>query len=43
MAFQNYFEVGRMGIEHVDFARKGLIGPGEMMIGADSTLVHMVR
>ena len=39
----NYFEVGRMGIEHVILPEKGLIGPGEMMIGADSTLVHMVR
>ena len=32
----NYFEVGRMGIEHVILPEKGLIGPGEMMIGADS-------
>ena len=32
----NYFEVGRMGIEHVILPEKGLIGPGEMIIGADS-------
>ena len=31
-----YFEVGRMGIEHVLLPEQGLIGPGEMIIGADS-------
>ena len=39
----NYFEVGRMGIEHVILPEKGLIGPGEMIIGADShlSLIHI--
>ena len=32
----HYFEVGRMGIEHVLLPEQGLIGPGEMIIGADS-------
>ena len=32
----NYFEVGRMGIEHVLLPEKGLIYPGDLVIGADS-------
>lgn len=32
----HYFEVGRMGIEHVILPEKGLVAPGEMIIGADS-------
>lgn len=32
----HYFEVGRMGIEHVLLPEQGLIAPGEMIIGADS-------
>ncbi len=32
----NYFEVGRMGIEHVLLPEAGLIAPGELVIGADS-------
>ena len=32
----NYFEVGRMGIEHVILPEKGLVAPGEVIIGADS-------
>ena len=39
----NYFEVGRMGIEHVILPEKGLIGPGEMMTVLTPTLVHMVQ
>jgi 3-isopropylmalate/(R)-2-methylmalate dehydratase large subunit len=31
-----YFEVGRMGIEHVLLPEVGLIAPGEAIIGADS-------
>lgn len=31
-----YFEVGRMGIEHVILPEKGLVLPGELIIGADS-------
>lgn len=33
---KHYFEVGRMGIEHVLLPEKGLTAPGEVIIGADS-------
>ena len=33
---KHYFEVGRMGIEHVLLPEKGLILPGQAIIGADS-------
>lgn len=33
---KNYFEQGRMGIEHVILPEKGLVSPGKMIIGADS-------
>jgi 3-isopropylmalate/(R)-2-methylmalate dehydratase large subunit len=33
---ENYFEVGCMGIEHVLLPEKGLVGPGDLVIGADS-------
>jgi len=32
----HYFEVGRMGIEHVLLPEEGLVVPGEVIIGADS-------
>ncbi|MBP2627173.1 MAG: dmdA [Firmicutes bacterium] len=32
----HYFEVGRMGIEHVLLPEAGLVAPGEVIIGADS-------
>lgn len=32
----NYFEVGRMGIEHCLLPEEGLVGPGDVVIGADS-------
>ncbi len=32
----NYFEIGRVGIEHVILPEKGLVGPGMLTIGADS-------
>jgi 3-isopropylmalate/(R)-2-methylmalate dehydratase large subunit len=32
----NYFEVGKMGIEHVLLPEKGLVLPGDVVIGADS-------
>lgn len=32
----HYFEVGRMGIEHALLPEKGLVGPGDLIIGADS-------
>ena len=33
---KNYFEVGRMGIEHALLPDQGLAAPGEIIIGADS-------
>lgn len=33
---QNYFEVGCMGIEHALLPEKGLVLPGDLVIGADS-------
>ncbi|NLF00919.1 MAG: 3-isopropylmalate dehydratase large subunit [Anaerolineales bacterium] len=35
-AIRNYFEVGRMGIEHVLLPEQGLVAPGDIVIGADS-------
>src|SRR5659263_162310 len=32
----NYFEVGQMGIEHALLPEKGLVGAGNVIIGADS-------
>ena len=32
----HYFEVGRAGIEHILLPEKGLVLPGDLMIGADS-------
>ena len=32
----NYFDVGTMGIEHALLPEKGLVGPGDAVIGADS-------
>jgi len=33
---ENYFEIGRVGIEHVLLPEQGLVGPGDLVIGADS-------
>ena len=33
---KNYFEVGRMGIEHALLPEKGLVSAGDIVIGADS-------
>ena len=33
---QNFFDVGRMGIEHALLPEQGLVGPGDCIIGADS-------
>ena len=35
-AIKHYFEVGKMGIEHVLLPEQGLVAPGEIIIGADS-------
>lgn len=32
----NYFEVGQMGIEHALLPERGLVSPGDLIIGADS-------
>lgn len=32
----NYFEVGQMGVEHCLLPEQGLVGPGDLVIGADS-------
>ncbi|MGE5598087.1 MAG: 3-isopropylmalate dehydratase large subunit [Bacteroidota bacterium] len=32
----NYFEIGEMGVEHCLLPEKGLVAPGELIIGADS-------
>ena len=33
---KNFFDVGRMGIEHALLPEQGLVGPGDCIIGADS-------
>lgn len=33
---ENFFDVGRMGIEHALLPEQGLVGPGDCIIGADS-------
>jgi 3-isopropylmalate/(R)-2-methylmalate dehydratase large subunit len=32
----NFFDVGRVGVEHALLPEMGLVGPGELIIGADS-------
>ncbi|HHW46313.1 MAG TPA: 3-isopropylmalate dehydratase large subunit [Clostridiales bacterium] len=32
----NFFDVGQMGVEHALLPEKGLVGPGDCVIGADS-------
>jgi len=32
----NYFEVGRMGVEHALLPEQGIVVPGDVVIGADS-------
>ena len=36
MKITNYFEIGQMGIEHALLPEKGLVLPGDLIIGADS-------
>lgn len=35
-SIKNYYDVGEMGIEHALLPEKGLVAPGEVVIGADS-------
>ncbi|MFC1548974.1 3-isopropylmalate dehydratase large subunit [Candidatus Omnitrophota bacterium] len=38
---KNYFELGEMGVEHALLPERGLVMPGDLMIGADShTCTH---
>lgn len=32
----NYFEVGKMGVEHALLPEQGLVAPGDLIVGADS-------
>jgi 3-isopropylmalate/(R)-2-methylmalate dehydratase large subunit len=36
LGIENYFEVGRMGIEHALLPEQGLVVPGDVVVGADS-------
>jgi len=36
MDIENYFEIGQMGVEHALLPEKGLVVPGDVVIGADS-------
>ena len=36
MNIKNFFDVGQMGIEHALLPEKGIVVPGEVIIGADS-------
>ncbi len=36
LEIENYFEIGQMGIEHALIPEKGLVVPGDVVIGADS-------
>ena len=33
---KHYYEIGRMGIEHALLPEQGIVGPGDLIIGADS-------
>ena len=35
-SIKNFFDVGEVGIEHALLPEKGLVAPGELVIGADS-------
>jgi len=35
-ALKNYFEIGQMGVEHALLPEIGLVGPGDLIVGADS-------
>ncbi|MFH1877342.1 MAG: 3-isopropylmalate dehydratase large subunit [Candidatus Omnitrophota bacterium] len=40
-AIENYFELGEMGVEHALVPERGLVMPGDLMVGADShTCTH---
>lgn len=36
MGIENYYDTGEVGVEHALLPEKGLVGPGELIIGADS-------
>lgn len=33
---KNFFEIGKMGVEHCLLPEQGIVGPGDLIIGADS-------
>jgi len=35
-AIVHYYEVGRVGVEHAFLPEQGLVGPGDLVVGADS-------
>jgi 3-isopropylmalate/(R)-2-methylmalate dehydratase large subunit len=36
MCISNFYDVGEMGVEHALLPEKGLVAPGDLVIGADS-------
>ena len=36
MGIQHFYDVGEMGVEHALLPEKGIVGPGDLIIGADS-------
>lgn len=36
MGIIHYYDVGKMGVEHALLPEKGIVGPGDLIIGADS-------
>jgi len=41
MGIVNFFEVGQMGVEHALLPEKGLVVPGDVVIGADSAYMYL--
>ena len=43
MGVENFYDTGDMGVEHALLPEKGLVAPGELIIGADShlSLIHI--
>jgi len=35
-SIKNYFQIGQMGVEHALLPELGLVGPGDLVVGADS-------
>ena len=39
----HYYEIGCMGVEHALLPEQGVVGPGDVIIGADSPHLHLRR